>query len=73
MNGKDYNKQWELYKYVKKKDKLSKVKIKKKKNLWNILQVAFWSYLLIGNPPFLFIKQLNKWWNRWVKHVLRQK
>lgn len=27
------------------------------------------SFSSAGNPPFLLSKQLNRWWNKWTKHL----
>lgn len=51
---------------VKKTLKTFYFQISKSKSRWNIWQVVFSSYFLVGNPPFLYKKLLNILWNKWM-------
>ncbi len=67
MSGEDYAKQSGPSVNVKRKDKTTKFKISRNKSLLSTLQVVFSSCSSLGNPPFLWKKQPNCWWNRWTK------
>lgn len=73
INGRDFTKLSGLSTSVKKILKIFNFQISKSKSHWNILPVVFFSYFLIGNPPFLYKKLLNILWNKWTTHLWKLK
>lgn len=55
------------------REKTTKFKITKNKSPLSSLQGVFSSCSSLGNPPFLWKKQLNYWWNKWTKPPSRPK